>query len=124
MILVDSSGWIEYFTLGPNCRVFAPAIEDTENLLVPTICIYEVFKHVLRKRGKRGANRAVGGMVKGHVVGLPATTAMGAARLSLRLRLPMADSLILSTARRFGAEIWTQDEDFRGIEGVRYIQKR
>jgi len=124
MILVDSSGWIEYFTLGPNCGVFAPAIEDTGNLLVSPICIYEVFKHILRKRGKRAAHRAAGGMVKGHVAGLPATTAMGAARLSLRLGLPMADSLILSAARRFGAELWTQDEDFRGIEGVKYIPKR
>jgi len=124
MILVDSSGWIEYYTLGPNCDIFAPAIEDTDNLLVSPVCIYEVFKHVLRERGRRAANRAAAGMMKGHVVGLPVTTALGAARLSLRLKLPMADSLILATSRKFDAEVWTQDSDFRGTKGVRYFEKR
>lgn len=120
MNVVDSSGWLEYFTNRPNAQFFATPIENHEDLIVPTICIFEVFKHVLRERGEDNAQVAVSIMRQGNVVSLDTVLAMSAAQLSLRLRLPMADSIILATAQAHNAVLWTQDADFKGFEGVEY----
>lgn len=121
MNVVDSSGWLEYFADGPGAGFFASAVEDTGALVVPVIALYEVFKRMLAQRGERDALRAAAQMRQGRVVDLDAATALDAARLSLAHRLAMADSLILATARRFNAVLWTQDADFEGMEGVRYV---
>ena len=123
MNLVDSSGWLEYFGKGANGEQFAPPICNTAELLVPTICIYEVFKRVVQQRGDEEALKAVGWMSLGEVVDLTQEIALKAAALSIKHRLPMADSIILATAQSNNAVLWTQDEDFKGIEGVQYIQK-
>jgi predicted nucleic acid-binding protein len=123
MNIVDSSGWLEYFAEGNNADFFAPAIEDTENLLVPVICIYEVFKKVLQIQGQALAEFRAADLVKGTVIDLTAPLAMSAATLSAELKLPMADSIILATTRAYDATLWTQDEHFKDIEGVRYIEK-
>ncbi len=124
MNLVDSCGWLEYFAAGSNAEFFAPAIEDRENLLVPTICMLEVFKRFLQQRTEQEASDAIAEMRKGYVVGLDDFTAICAAKLSHELKLPVADGVILATARVYEAEIWTQDADFKGIEGVRFKTKR
>lgn len=124
MNVVDSSGWLEYFADGPNADFFAAPIEDTDNLVVPTISIYEVFKRVLQQRGERAALQAVSAMMQGTVVELDVRLAMNAARLSLELGLPMADSIILATARAYGATLWTEDADFKGLEDVCYVEKK
>jgi len=123
MNLVDSSGWLEYFADGPNADFFAAAIEEASGLIVPTISLYEVFKRVLQQRGEGEALQAVAVMMEGEVVELTTELALSAARLSVELRLPMADSVILATARAYGAMLWTQDADFKGMEGVRHIEK-
>ncbi len=123
MNLVDSSGWLEFFADGPNAEDFAPPLEDPGELIVPTVVLYEVFKAVLRQRGEEEALQAVASMMQGRVVDLTAEIALEAARLSHQLKIPMADSVILATARRFGATLWTQDAHFQGLEGVRYIPK-
>jgi predicted nucleic acid-binding protein len=122
MNVVDSSGWLEFFADGPNASFFAPAIHKPADLLVPTVGIYEVFKRVLQQKGATDALRAVAAMQQGSVVPLDEGLALGAARLSLETRLPMADSIMLATARAYGAALWTQDKDFEGIEGVRYVK--
>lgn len=124
MNVVDSSGWLEYFADGENAAFFAPAIEDTEQLVVPTICIYEVFKRVMVQRGENAALVAIGDLYQGHIAELTAPIALGAARLSAELKMAMADSLVLATARAHHATLWTQDVDFEGLEGVKYIQKK
>lgn len=121
MNVVDSSGWLEYFAAGKNAAFFAKAIEDTPRLLVPTLSVFEIFKRVLIQRGEPAALQAVALMHQGNVVGLDATLALAAARLSADERLPLADSVILATARAHGAILWTQDADFEGSEGVRFI---
>jgi predicted nucleic acid-binding protein len=121
MNIVDSSGWLEYFAEAPNSAFFAPAITRTGDLIVPTVSLYEVFKRVYQQRGESEALVAVALMQQGAVVDLDATIALSAARISVEMRLPMADSIMLATARHTGAELWTQDADFEGIEGVRYI---
>jgi predicted nucleic acid-binding protein len=124
MNIVDSSGWLEYFAEGSNADFFAPAIEDTENLLVPVICIYEVFKKVLQQRGENQAQIHVGDMKHGKVIEIDESLALSAARLSAELKLPMADSLILATARAHNAILWTQDEHFKDLDGVKYVEKK
>jgi toxin FitB len=123
MNVVDSSGWLEFFADGPNADFFAPAIEDIAELVVPSISLYEVFKRVLQQRGEEEALQAVAVMAQGRVVDLNMTLAMHAARISVDLRLPMADSVILATAYAYDAILWIQDADFRGVEGVQYIDR-
>jgi len=124
MNLVDSCGWLEYFADGPNAGFFMRAVEATDQLVVPTICILEVFKRVLEQRGEEAALQAAAHMQEGHVVDMDVGTALEAARIAAALKLPLADSVILATARACGAVVWTQDADFDGIAGVRYKQKR
>ncbi len=123
MNVVDSSGWLEYFANGPNADFFAPAIEDLDALLVPSISILEVFKRVLAQRGEREALHAAAQMRLGRVVDLDAALAVWAARISLELKVALAESVMLASARAHGAILWTQDRDFKGIEGVRYVPK-
>lgn len=120
MNVVDSSGWLEYFADAPNADFFAGPIENTKELIVPVITLFEVFRKVLKQRGETDALTAVAQMQQGQVVDLDATLAITSAKVSSELGLPMADSLILATARRYDAELWTQDSDFEGLEGVRY----
>ena len=124
MKVVDSSGWLEYFADAPNADFFAPALENVEELLVPSISIYEVFKRVLQQRGESAALQAVAIMQQGLVVNLDTNIALSAAKISLEMNLPMADSVILATAWSYDATLWTQDLEFRGIKGVQYIEKR
>jgi predicted nucleic acid-binding protein len=123
MNVVDSSGWLEYFADGPNAKHFAKPLLDTGGLVVPTITIYEVFKVVLREKDEGGAIRALAMMRQGAVVDLDQELAIRAAKLSMDHRMPMADSIVLATALRYNATIWTQDEDFERLSGVNYFKK-
>ncbi len=123
MNVVDSSGWLEYFGDGPNADFFADAIAIMDNLLVPTVSVYEVYKRVLQQRGEDAAQAAVAIMIQGSVVDLDLTIALGAADLSNQLKLAMADSIILATARAHNATLWTQDADFETVPGVKYVRK-
>ena len=124
MNVVDSSGWLEYFAGGENAPFFAPAIENTEELVVPTLSLYEVFKRVTQQRTENEAFLAISAMQQGNVVGLDAGAAIRAARVSIRHRLPMADSIMLDAANTHEATLWTQDSHFEGVEGVRYCPNR
>ena len=124
MNVVDSSGWLEFFAGGPNAGFFAGVLGDTETLVVPTISILEVFRRVCQQRDEQSALTAVAAMQQGNVVGLDVETALAAGRLGLELRLPLADSVMLASARAYGATLWTQDADFEGLDGVRYVKKR
>ncbi len=123
MNIVDSSGWLEYFGKGKNGEIFFPIIQKTKELIVPTITIYEVFKRVSILRNEEDALKAVGIMTTGMVVDLSQEIAIQAAILSIEKKLPMADSLIMATSYYFQATLWTQDEHFKGMDGVEYIQK-
>jgi predicted nucleic acid-binding protein len=108
MNVVDSSAWLEYFANGPNAEFFCATIEKTAELIVPSLTLYEVFKRVLQQRDEDSALQAVTVMQQGAVIDLDAPLALAAARLSVDLRLPMADSVILATARSHAAILWTQ----------------
>ena len=123
MNVVDSSAWLEYLADGPNASVFARPIEATRLLVVPTLSLFEVFKRVGQERNEDEALRAVALMEQGRVVDLDRATALEAARLSVQHRIAMADSVMLATALRNRATLWTQDADFKGIVGVKYFAK-
>ncbi len=124
MNVVDSSGWIEYFTKGPNGPFFRPIIEDRQNLIVPTVTIYEVFKRVVLSMGEEPALYIAGVMSSGQEVDMDRKIAIDAAYISAELKLAMADSIILATAQAYEATLWTEDAHFNNIEGVRYIEKK
>jgi predicted nucleic acid-binding protein len=123
MNVVDSSGWLEYFADGPNANFFRKAIETTSELVVPTVSLYEVFKRVFQQRGEGKALQAIAAMQQGTVVDLTPPVALAAARINLDLGIPMADSIMLATARTWGATLWSQDSDFADLPEVRYIAK-
>lgn len=124
MNVVDSSGWLEYFADGPNADFFAPVVENIADLVVPSVSLYEVFKRVLQQRSEGDALQAVATMMQGEVVDLDSRLALEAAKVSAETRLPMAESVILATARMHSATLWTQDRDFEGLTGVEYVEKK
>jgi predicted nucleic acid-binding protein len=124
MNIVDSSGWLAYFADEPNAKYFLTPLSDSAALVVPSVTIYEVFKVVLRESCENDALQAVVAMQKGAVVDFNAQLAIAASRLSLEHTLPMADSIILATAREFNAILWTQDSDFKNISNVKYFPKK
>lgn len=123
MNIVDSSGWLEYFTDGENAAFFVPVIEDTGNLIVPVIYVYEVFKLILLAQGLDVAELRIADIYQGQPVDLTPPLALSVAQLSVEYKLPMADSLILATARAYEATLWTQDKHFKNIPGVKFIGK-
>ena len=123
MNVIDSSAWLAYFAGEPNANFFASAIEDTPNLLVPSITIYEVFKRILQQRGEQLALQAISAMMQGKIIDLDAEIALNAALLSANLKIPMADSIILATAQKYNAVLWTQDIDLDGLPNVRFFPK-
>ena len=124
MIVVDSSGWLEFFTDGPNARLFRPAIKDEQNLIIPTICLYEVFKITLARAGEEEALHVAGLMSFGQIVDLNREIALAAGQISNQQKLSMADSLIYATAQANAATLCTQDEHFKGLPDVKFINKK
>ena len=124
MNVVDSSGWLEYLADGENAGFFSTALEAQADLVVPSLSIYEVFKRILQQASEDQALQAVAAMQQGLVVDLSASLSLAAAKISIDHHLPLADSVILATARAHKATLWTQDADFEGLSDVRYVEKR
>ena len=120
MNVIDSSAWISYFTDDSNAGVFASPIEDVENLLVPSITLTEVFKYMSRHADEAIALQSIAHMHLGTTVPLDSSLALDAAVFGLEFNLPLADSIIYATAKKFGALVWTQDSDFKNLPAVEY----
>ncbi len=121
-VIVDSSGWIEYFTEGTNADQFAVAIENIAELVVPTVILMEVYKWILRESGENDALTALATMKQFRSVALDSYLAVNAAENSHKLKLSLADSVIYTTAQENQAELWTQDADMENLAGVKYIR--
>lgn len=124
MIVVDSSGWLEFLTEGPLAAEYASRLQHPAAVITPTIIMYEVYKHSKRLRGEASALDAVAAIRKTRIVPLNDELALVAADLSLEHKLPMADAIVLATARLHEAEVVTSDGDFQSVRGVTYIPKR
>ena len=123
MNVVDSSAWLSYFAGDQNAAIFAAPIENIEELLIPGITITEVFKNVLRQRDEGAALTAIAHMQQGEVISLDSGLAINAATFSVQYKLPLADSIIFATAQKYSAQLWTQDDDFEGLDGVQFYRK-
>ncbi len=124
MNIIDSSAWLSYFAGDANAKIFSRPIEDIEKLIVPSITITEVFKCILRQRDEDLALEAIAHMEQGNVVALDSALAIYAAQYGVEYKLPLADSIIYATAKKYNALIWTQDIDFKSLEGVKYYSKK
>ena len=124
MNVVDSSAWLSYFAGDKNSGQFAKPIEAIDKLLVPSIALTEVFKSILRQRSEEAAFEAIAHMEQGRVIALDSELAINAASYGVELKLPLADTIIYATAKKYGATVWTQDSDFKGLSGVKFYPKR
>jgi predicted nucleic acid-binding protein len=123
MNVVDSCAWLAYFAGENNAEAFSVPIEATDDLIVPAVCLYEVFKVLLRESGEDKAFEAVASMQQGEVVDLDAELALEAAAIALMESLSFADATIYTVALKMGAKLWTQDQHFSGRPLVRYFPK-
>lgn len=121
--VVDSSGWLEYFSDTNRVNLFSEAIEKTETLLVPSLSLFEIFKKVYKEKWEDLALRIVAHMQLGKVINLDSRISIYAAKISVENSIPMADSIIYTTAKLNKATLWTQDNDFRGLPGVKFFEK-
>ena len=124
MNVVDSSGWLEYFTDGSNADAFKQVIADESNLIIPTVCLYEVFKIALTRAGEDEAVRVAGLMSFGQIVDFDREVALVATPISAQYKLAMADSVIYAIAQMHNATLWTQDAHFKDLPGVKYIEEK
>jgi predicted nucleic acid-binding protein len=123
VIVVDSSGWIEFFTDGALADEYARRLRNLAVVVTPVIVLYEVYERLKRDLSEDDAVIAVSAMQRSRIVALDQELALTAADLSLEHGLAMADAMVLATARRFSAELVTSDADFNGIDGVAYLPK-
>ncbi len=123
MNVVDSSAWLSYFAGDANSDTFSKPIENISQLIVPSITLTEVFKSILRQRGEDAALQVAAHMEQGQIIVLDEELAINAANFGVKYKLPLADSIIYATTRKYGATLWTQDSDFKGLNGVQYFQK-
>lgn len=123
MNLVDSSAWLEYFADSENAQHFSSAIENSENLLVSVINIYEVYKKITHERNENLALQAVALMQQAQIIPATSEIALLAAKASIQYKIPMADSIIFATAQLHNATVWTQDADFENLPNVKYFKK-
>jgi predicted nucleic acid-binding protein len=124
VIVVDSSGWLEFLTDGPVAGEYAKYLRDTTRVVTPTIVIYEVYKRAKRVLGEEEAIDAVAAMQKTRVMPLTDELALIAADLSLLHKLPMADAIVLATAEAHDADVVTSDADFQDLPRVIYIRNK
>ena len=122
--VVDSSAWLAYLADEPGADRFSAVIEETDHLVVPVVCIFEVFKVVARQRGADDALQAAALMQQARVVDLDANLALVAAKAALDHNLPLADSMVYATAMAVDAIVWTQDDDFEDLPDVKYFPRK
>jgi len=123
MNVVDSSAWLSYFAGDNNSSVFSKPIEALDTLLVPSITVTEVFKHVLRLRGEESALEIIAHMTQGKVISLDTQIAIDAGSYGVQHKLPLADSIIYASTIKHNATLWTQDSDFKGLPSVKFYAK-
>jgi len=123
MNIVDSSCWLEYFAGSKVGNLVSTAIEDLESLIVPSITLYEVFKKLLIEKDEDSALLAVAHMKQGTVIELDSDLSIYSAKIGKENKLPMADSIIYATNKKYNCILWTQDKHFKDLESIKYFEK-
>jgi toxin FitB len=116
--VVDSSGWLEYLTEDSKAAAFGHYLEGDAAVLLPSIVLCEVYKHLSKQRGRAIAERFVAQVFQRKVIPLDETIAVTAGNMSVEHRLPMPDAIVYATARVCQAQLVTADTHFRGLPGV------
>jgi len=123
MNIIDSSFWLEYFAGTEAGNIVSELIENVNDLIIPTITIYEVFKKLLFERNEDDALMAIAHMKQGKIVNLSEEISLSAAKISKTYKLPMADSIIYATNLKYNCVLWTQDQHFIELKSVNYFEK-
>jgi len=123
MNIVDSSCWLEYLADSKVGNLVSGAIEDLNSLLVPSITLYEVFKKLLIEKDEDSALLAVAHMKQGIVINLDPDLSIFSAKIGKDYKLPLADSVIYATAKKYNCVLWTQDKHFKDLDNIRYFEK-
>lgn len=123
MIVLDSSCWVSIFRGEPGAERYLEALGKAELVLVPSICIHEVGKLLIRELSEDLALEAIASMKQYRVIAIDADSSLDAAFLSLKHGIPFADSIILAIAEKYDAVLWTKDAHFIGIDGVKYFEQ-
>jgi toxin FitB len=121
--IVDSSGWIEYFTAGKNGPLFRKVILQNDNLIVPAISIYEVHKRLSQLTPADTVNECIAVMQKARVINLTPERAVAASHIATQHQLAMADAMMYAIALEFDALFWTQDVDYKGLANIEFHAK-
>lgn len=123
MKLIDSCGWLEFFTDGPLSAQYGKELTGSlDEILVPTIVIYEVYKFLLRTSSEETAIRCTAHMTQCRVMELDGVLALESAEVSIRNNLAMADAIVYATSRKHGARLITSDADLKEMDGVEFIE--
>ena len=123
MNIIDSTLWLEYFAGTETGDIVSEIIENTNELIVPSITVYEIFKKFFLVRNEDDALLAVGHMKQGKIVDLTDELSLSAARISITYKIPMADSIIYATNLKYNCILWTQDKHFSDLKSVNYFPK-
>lgn len=121
MHIVDSCGWLEWFSNGRLAEAYGPYLKDVTQLLVPVVVFYEVYKILKREVGEERAIRAVSYMKRPAVIPVEDTLGLKAADMALQHHLAMADALVYAASAMYDAPLYTSDADFKGLPLVHYI---
>jgi len=118
MVIVDSSGWIEYFSSGRRAAAYQKHLKDLRTVITPTIILYEVYKKIKREISEEAALEAVSAMKQSQIVPLTESISLLAADLSIKNALPMADAIVYATAVEMECTVITSDSHFKGLDNV------
>jgi len=121
-VLLDSSGWIEFFTGGPLADRYAAYLTPRYHVITPTVVLYEVYKKIKRERGEETALLFAGRLNATQVSPLTESIAFLAADLSVRHGLAMADAIVYATAKDQEVQVITGDADLKDLPGVVYVR--
>lgn len=117
--LIDSSVWIEYLF---NNK-FADLIDASQVLLLSTLSLFEIEKKLKKENiDPSKIKRCMEFLrLKSLIVPVHEEIAEKAVRISLEHDLAAIDALIYATAVVSNAELFTCDNDFRGLPRVKVL---
>ncbi len=124
MHIVDTCGWIEWLTDGALAESYAPYLADSDNLVVPALMQFELYKWCLREKDEAAALDVIGLTEACRVRPLDTRIALSAADLSARHKLAMADAIVYATALSVDGKLLTSDAHFKGLPEVLFWQKK
>lgn len=123
MHLVDTCGWIEWFSNGGLAETYHPLLQDADAVIVPTLVQFELYRWALREKDEATALLIVGHTESCRVVPMDTRLAILAAELATQHKLAMADAVVYATSLAHAVMLHTSDAHFEGLPSVRFYPK-